>query len=445
VDCVVVLFNRDLRIHDHPALDHALEAAPHVIPLFVVEPRLLRDAANRACFLRGCLLDLKQRLRDRGGDLVVTVGDPVTEALRVGGRHGSGAVFVSADVTPHGRARERRLDEACGRARVQLRMFPGVTVVQAGELRPAASDHYRVFTPYWRRWAGVAHRPPIDAPTRVDVPPGLEVPELPAVLDVRPRSVELAAGGETAARRAMASWSGLRCYEERHDVLASAGTSRLSPHLHFGCLSPAELAARVCGQRGAEPFLRQLCWRDFHHQVTASFPAIVTADYKPRRMRWRRSEADLVAWQEGRTGYPIVDAGMRQLRREGWMHNRARLITAAFLTKHLSIDWRRGAAHFMAWLVDADVANNAGNWQWVAGTGNDTRQHRMFNPLRQAGRYDPDGDYVRRYVPELADVDGRAVHQPWTLDPVRRAGLDYPPPIIGHAAAVARDRPAHRR
>jgi deoxyribodipyrimidine photo-lyase len=442
VDCVVVLFNRDLRVHDHPALDHALEVAPHVVPLFVVEPPLLRHSANRASFLRACLLDLKQGLRDRGGELVITVGDPVAEALRVGRRHGSGAVFTSADVTPHGRERERRLEDACRRARVQLRTFPGVTVVPAGELTPAAGDHYRVFTPYWRRWMAVAHRPPIDAPTCVDVPTGLEVPELPAVLDVRPRSAELAGGGETAARRAMASWSGLRCYDERHDVLASAGTSGLSPYLHFGCISPAELAARVAGHEGAEPFLRQLCWRDFYHQVTASFPAIASADYRPRRITWRRSEADLAAWQDGRTGYPIVDAGMRQLRREGWMHNRARLITAAFLTRHLSIDWRRGAAHFMAWLVDGDVANNAGNWQWVAGTGNDTRQHRTFNPLRQAARFDPEGDYVRRYVPELAALDGGAVHQPWMLDPVQRAGLDYPPPIIEHAAAVARDRAA---
>jgi len=440
-----VLFNRDLRIHDHPALDHALEAANHVIPLFVVEPRLLRDAANRAHFLHACLLDLKQQLRDRGGDLVVAVGDPVVEALRVGRRHGSLAVYTSADVTPHGRDRERRLQDACCRARVQLRTFPGVTVVPAGELTPAVGDHYRVFTPYWRRWAGVAHRPPIDAPTRIDVPPGLEVRDLPAVLDVRPLSTEVAAGGETAARRAMASWSGLRCYDERHDMLASEGTSRLSPYLHFGCLSPAELAASIIGLQGAEPFLRQLCWRDFYHQVTAAFPAIATADYKPRPYNWRRSEADLVAWQEGRTGYPIVDAGMRQLRREGWMHNRARLITAAFLTKHLSIDWRRGAAHFMAWLVDGDVANNAGNWQWVAGTGNDTRPHRMFNPMRQAARYDPQGEYVRRYVPELAAVGGGAIHEPWTLDPVRRAGLDYPPPIVEHTAVVARHRAGRRR
>ena len=327
---------------------------------------------------------------------------------------------------------------------MQFRTFPGVTVVPAGELRPAGSNHYRVFTPYWRRWASVAHRPPIDAPTRDRGAPRVEAPDLPAVLDVQPRSTELAAGGETAARRVMASWTGLRCYTDRHDRLASTGTSRLSPYLHFGCLSPAELAARVAGRHGAEPFLRQLCWRDFHHQVTAAFPAIATEDYSPRGTSWRRSEADLAAWQEGRTGYPIVDAGMRQLRREGWMHNRARLIAAAFLTKHLAIDWRRGAAHFMAWLVDGDVANNAGNWQWVAGTGNDTRRRRMFNPLRQALRYDPEGDYVRRYVPELAAVDGAAVHQPWALDPAQRAGLDYPPPIVEHTAAIARHRAACR-
>jgi len=180
----------------------------------------------------------------------------------------------------------------------------------------------------------------------------------------------------------------------------------------------------------APGLIRQLAWRDFLHQVTAAFPAIATTDYRPRPTGWRRDDDALAAWRSGRTGIPIVDAGMRQLLAEGWMHNRARLITASFLTKTLGLDWRHGAAHFFRWLVDGDIANNAGNWQWAAGTGNDTRPNRVLNPIRQAHRFDADGEYVRRHVPELAAVPGRAVHEPWRLSKAERAGLDYPAPLL---------------
>jgi deoxyribodipyrimidine photo-lyase len=259
-------------------------------------------------------------------------------------------------------------------------------------------------------------------------------------------SPDRAHGGESAGLRLLESWcrSGLDRYEARRDELVSDGTSRLSPYLHYGCISALEAATRVAGHDGSGPFLRQLCWRDFHHQVTASFPAIARDEYRPRGDRWRHDDDDLQAWTTGTTGYPIVDAGMRQLRQEGWMHNRARLITASFLTKDLYIDWRDGARHFMTWLVDGDVANNSGNWQWVAGTGNDTRPNRVFNPLRQAQRFDPNGDYVRRYVPELAAVSGPAVHRPWDLDPATKAKLGYPEPIVDHVAATARLTAARR-
>jgi deoxyribodipyrimidine photo-lyase len=182
---------------------------------------------------------------------------------------------------------------------------------------------------------------------------------------------------------------------------------------------------------GGEAFIRQLAWRDFHHQVLAARPEVATTDYRTRHDHWRCDDTAAQAWRDGRTGYPIVDAGMRQLQREGWMHNRARLITASFFTKTLYLDWRLGARHFFDLLVDADVANNQLNWQWVAGTGTDTRPNRVLNPLRQAERYDPNGDYVRRYLPELQDIPGPAVHQPWKLDRRHRARLDYPDPIIG--------------
>ena len=197
------------------------------------------------------------------------------------------------------------------------------------------------------------------------------------------------------------------------------------------------MAERAGGREGAEPFLRQLAWRDFYAQLLAERPDTARLDFRPRGFRWRDDPAGLAAWKEGRTGFPIIDAGMRQLAREGWMHGRARLLTASFLTKDLALDWRLGAAHFADLLVDGDVANNVGNWQWVAGTGVDTRPNRIFNPISQAKRLDPDGAYVRRYVPELAHVAGRAVHEPWKLA-TRPAG--YPEAIVDHGEAVARLR-----
>jgi deoxyribodipyrimidine photo-lyase len=229
-------------------------------------------------------------------------------------------------------------------------------------------------------------------------------------------------------------------YEDRNDDLADPGTSRLSAYLRFGCVSPLELLKKVGEKRGGSAYARQLCWRDFHHQVLAAYPSLPRRDYRHRGDSWSRSRRSLEAWREGQTGYPIVDAGMRQLAREGYMHNRARLITASFLTKDLYVDWRQGAWAFWDLLIDGEIANNAGNWQWVAGTGNDTRPHRIFNPLRQAERFDPDGDYVRRYVEELAEVPGKAVHQPWRLPANLRSQLDYPEPIVDHADAVAEFR-----
>jgi deoxyribodipyrimidine photo-lyase len=283
----------------------------------------------------------------------------------------------------------------------------------------------------------------------VRVPDAIGSEPLPSRADVPGTSPGLAAGGERAARARLASWlrSSADAYERRHDDLAADGTSRLSPHLHFGTLSPVEAVhrARARGGPGAEAFVRQLAWRDFHQQVLAARPDAARADYRPRHDRWRTGAAareDLAAWREGRTGYPIVDAAMRQLREEGWMHNRGRLLAASFLTKTLYLDWRQGARHFLDLLVDGDVAANQLNWQWVAGTGTDTRPNRVLNPLRQALRYDPEGAYVRRHVPELAAVRGSAVHRPWTLPARERDRLDYPGPIADLAEASARFRAA---
>jgi deoxyribodipyrimidine photo-lyase len=387
----VVLFTRDLRVRDNPALHAACAAAGRVVPLFVVDPRI-RSSPNRRRFLAESLADLRESLRARGGDLVVREGDPVEEAVKVAREVSAFGIGLAADHSAYAAARQRRLATACDGERLALKLFDGVTIVPPGAVRPTGGDHYRVFTPFWRAWQGVRRRELLPAPRRVTLPDGLHTGRPPT----EPETGAMP-GGEGAGRERLAAWRRrVDGYADGHDDLAGDRTSRLSPYLHFGCVSPlgVEAAAKV-----SDAFVRQLCWRDFYHQVLAAFPELPRRAYRSGAdERWRDDPAALDAWKEGRTGVSIVDAGMRQLRAEGFMHNRARLITASYLTKHLEVDWREGAAWFARWLLDADVANNWGNWQWVAGTGNDTKPYRRFNPERQAARFDPDGAYRRRYL-----------------------------------------------
>ena len=357
-------------------------------------------------------------------------GDPVAETLRLAAEVNADGLVLARDVSAYAARRWQRLERECGERRISLRAVDSVTVVPPGAVTPAGGDHFKVFTPYWRAWTDHRWRPGVNAPDKVRLPAAVSVGRLPGPATGRPRP-----GCRTAASRPRGGgWTagsapGSAAYADRHDDLPGDATSRLSADLHFGCLSPLELAVRAgkAGGAGGEAYVRQLCWRDFHAQVTAAFPALPDKDYRPRRTGWREDAHALDAGGHGRTGYPIVDAGMRQLAAEGFMHNRARLLVASFLTKQLNIHWTEGARHFFDLLVDGDIANNAGNWQWVAGTGNDTRPNRQFNLLRQAQRFDPEGDYVRRYVPELAAVEGGAVHAPWKLD---RQPRGYPAPLI---------------
>jgi deoxyribodipyrimidine photo-lyase len=443
VSIALVLFNRDLRVHDNPALSAAARER-QVIPLFVFDEALLRSrfaAPNRLAFLLGALRDLDGSLRARGARLFLRDGDPVEEAIGLALDSGADQIHVSADWSAYARRREARLAGACERRGLAFRRHPGVTVLPPAAVTPEGGDHFRVFGPYHRAWRGAERRPKLGAPRRLAVPAGVRPGRLPSLgsLTQGKPSPTLPEGGETSGRRRMRTFlrDGLGAYEEGADDLAADATSRLSPYLRWGCLSPLDLLLEARGRHGGEAFARQLCWRDFHHQVLAANPQLPRRDYRHRGDRWSRSRRALDAWREGRTGYPIVDAGMRQLAREGYIPNRARLIVASFLTKDLHLDWRDGARHFWDLLVDGEIANNAGNWQWVAGTGNDTRPNRVFNPLRQARRFDREGDYVRRHVPELAGIDGPLVHTPWMIGPLERSSIDYPEPIVNHGEAAA--------
>lgn len=440
----VVLFTSDLRVHDNPTLTTVIADADTVVPLFVLDDTILRSrfaTPNRVGFLLESLRDLRSTLRRRGGDLVVRRGDTAGQVARLAEAVDAETVHVAGGVSKFARSREEQIGRAL--VRRKLVVCDGTTIVAPDELKP-----YKVFTPYWRVWRHAPRRRIERAPSSVRLPDGVRVGEIPGLSELvrGTRAPDVIPGGETEARRRFNSWgrSTLKRYEDVHDDLAGDDTSKLGAALHFGCLSPLEIEARFADRPGGEAFVRQLCWRDFHHQTVWSFPAVTSQDLRPRRRHWRGRGRRLEAWTTGRTGVPIVDAGMRQLLAEGWMHNRTRMLTASFLTKQLGVDWRLGARFFMDHLVDGDIANNYANWQWVAGTGADTRPNRIFNPIRQARRFDPDGSYVRRYVPGLANVEGSAVHEPWRLSDDRRRSLDYPAPIVDHEAAAEAFRRAGR-
>jgi deoxyribodipyrimidine photo-lyase len=424
-----MVFTRDLRVHDNPALHLACSRARQVVPLFVADPALC-PPPNRARFLTESLTALREELRERGGDLVIRHGDPVAEVIRLADEVGASAIYIADDVSRYATRRREALTHECARHRLDLVCTPGLTVVPPGDLKPAGGEHYRVFTPYWRAWSATTWRPCYPAPPVIQVPHLLQAGHLPPCGNGS--SPGLARGGERAGRLLFVSWRAaqLASYDDNHDDLAGAKTSGLSAYLRFGCVSPLEVAIGTGERPGGAEFCRQLAWRDFFYQVTAAFPDIAAKDYRPGAQDWRQDADALEAWRTGRTGIPIVDAGMRQLAAEGFMHNRARMITASFLTRNLRIDWREGYRHFGALLADADVANNAGNWQWVAGTGNNSRPNRVMNPLRQAQRFDKSGAFVRRYVPELAGVTPALLQIPWKLSPSDRSRLGYPAPIV---------------
>lgn len=450
-DLAIVWFRRDLRLDDNPSWAAATSEHDAVLALFVLDPRLLRPAASsRRARLFGDLRALQQQLRELGGDLHIRTGDPAAVVPAVVSQFAARSVHVNLDVSPFAVRRDAEVAEALERDGVAWRGDWGTLVHRPGSVRTAAGGLSQVFTPFHRAWARTPWSVwPEPGGATVVAAAGDAVPESAGYPFVSDQVGDAAMPGEHGAfARLLVAAERADRYEDERNTPSIHGTSELSADLKFGTLSP-RTAARIVGESspGRAALVRQLAWRDWYAHLLHATPSLVDAPMKPQyaQIAWLDDDAGFRAWTEGRTGFPFVDAGMRQLRATGWMHNRVRMVTASFLVKNLLIDWRRGERHFRHVLVDGDVPQNVGNWQWVAGTGPDASPYnRIFNPVLQGQRFDPSGDYIRRWVPELAALDDITIHEPWAAGPmVLAAGgvtldEDYPAPIVELGASRQR-------
>ena len=445
---VVWFRGKDLRLADHAPLAAAL-ADGEVVPLFVLDPYFFapdraRERPHRMQFLLESLAELEQAIAARGSRLVVVAGRSIDVVPRLAAAWRADRVVAQRWVEPFARERDRRIGEALrgdGRA---FDLFEGETLLPPGVLRTGGGTPYRVFTPFARafeRCAAIAS--PFATPRALPrLPRGIAVPAvaLPALAELGiTRNPALVPGGERAARARLHRFvrRGAAAYARDRDRLDRAGTSRLAQDLEFGTLSPRQVWHAVPA-RGATAFRNELIWRELAHSTLWDHPAVLEEPFQPRwaGFPWLDDERAWHAWTSGTTGYPIVDAAARQLLAEGFVPNRARMIAASFLVKHLLVDYRRGEAHYLRYLTDGDWAQNNFNWQWVAGCGCDAQPYfRVFHPVAQGDRHDPTGAYVRRWIPELASVPRAYVHAPWRAPSPPR---DYPPPIVEHRAARER-------
>ncbi len=444
-------FRRDLRLTDNTAWQAAQRSGESVIPLFVLDPALLASryvGAHRLTFLWDALRALDRDLRAQGGALIIRRGDPAVIIPQLAAESGARAVYASRDYSPYARRRDRRVEMALS---VPLHCLDDALLVAPEAIAKTDGTPYTVYTPFKKQW--LAHPKPAPDRERVPYKPFDQVPlgRLPELAEYHIMPVpDLPLASETEAQRRLAQFVAgpIFRYGTRRDLLAEPGTSVLSPYLRFGLLSVREVYAAVLLARAAAPdetaassvdtWLSELAWREFYVHILYHFPHVRRGNFRAKYdgLIWRNAPDELDAWQNGLTGYPVVDAGMRQLRQTGWMHNRARMITASFLTRHLLIDWREGERFFMQYLIDGDPAANNGGWQWVAGTGTDAQPYfRIFNPVTQGRKFDPVGEYVRRWVSELGGVPARYIHTPWKMPTPLAA---YPAPIVDHALARAR-------
>ncbi len=454
---VLVWFRRDLRLADQPALRAAAKTGLPVIPVYLhtsEDGSPSRPGAASRLWLHQSLLRLDVSLQAKRSRLVVRRGPAADTLPLLAAETNAQAVFLNRVLEPAALREEQELESGLRSRGIRFECFHGGLLFEPGSIRTTTGGSFQVFTPFWRAcWNERARlRLPEKAPATLSSPECW--PQSLPISDLRLEpETDWAAGiraewtpGEEAARDRLRAFArhGVSQYGEQRDRTDREGTSRLSPHLHFGEVSPVQVWHATAAHPEAEPFLRQLAWREFAWHLLGERPDTLTQPFNPqfRHFPWHPNTKWLKAWQRGRTGYPFVDAGMRQLWATGWMHNRARLVVASFLVKHLLIPWQEGAAWFLDTLVDADLANNTMGWQWVAGCGVDAAPYfRIFNPVLQGEKFDPAGEYVRRWIPELRGLGPEWIHKPWNAPPLPlaaagiRLGETYPRPLVDHATA----------
>lgn len=452
MDTAVWWIRRDLRLNDNDALTSTIQNADQVIPLFIIDPALASTSyagEKRLAFLWGGLRSLDNALRRRGSYLVVRQGRPSQELAALMAETGATAVYAQEEYSPYAQRRDLAIA-----AEWPLHLTPGLTIQPPTAVLKSNGQPYTVFTPFSNVWRARPFPRPSDilpAPDHIPTPaaiPSLPLPAKPAL----PAAVPFPAGEAEAQRRLQRFCrpddGPIFDYAAQRNRMDLDGTSQLSPYLRFGMVSARQTAvaaqaahdaATADGRSGSDAWLNELIWREFYIHILYHFPRVLRGNFNPAydAMQWQNDKTQFAAWQNGRTGFPVIDAAMRQLQTTGWMHNRARMIVASFLVKDLLIDWRWGERHFMQHLVDGDPAANNGGWQWSAGTGTDAAPYfRIFNPTTQSQKFDPDGRYIRQWVPELTAVSNTYIHEPakMPLSEQKRVGViigqDYPAPII---------------
>ena len=445
----VVWLRRDLRLGDNAALGAAAEQSGRVLLTFVLSPPLLRSDRMGVPLVQaffGALRALRDDLRARGSDLALLEGEFAAELVGLCKRTGASALFYNEDSEPQARERDARVESALRAAGIAAHGCLDHVYFGADEVTQGGGAPYKVFTPYKRRWieqARVARKKPFSAPAARLFAPRAEIGEtraVPAPEDFgHASSPAYACPDEATATAALRRFvlGPIHVYARDRDFPALAGTSQLSPHLRAGTIG-IRTCVEAAFEAGADVWLSELIWRDFYHMILRHFPRVASGPFleAATAIEWRDAPADFERWCAGRTGYPIVDAAMMQLNTTGWMHNRLRMIVASFLSKHLLIDWRLGERYFEQHLSDADLAANNGGWQWAASTGNDPVPYfRIFNPILQSRKFDPDGTFIRKMLPQFEDVALPFLHEPWkSPEPIR----NYPAPVVEHRFARAR-------